>query len=236
MGSFRKRLLVLIIGLVSAAKPVTLAAVLASTRRTVEARAAEQLRSGGSLAEQLIRFRAGQLANGVAVLAADFGFREAVASGDSPTILSAARNNAQRIGADMALLLDTHGRVVVSTAPAAAGTAGSLATLLGDASSVRDQPNFRVFGAHSYQFFLAPVRPPETIAWVAMGFVADDSLAQKIRDLVGSQVAIVTHGFDGVVRVAATLPGAERASALSPAGAVPAAGDPPPLLLLGDAD
>src|ERR1700732_234553 len=206
MGSFRKRLLVLIIGLVIVTQTVTLAAVLASTRRTVETRAAEQLRSGGSLAEQLIRFRAGQLANGVAVLAADFGFREAVASGDSPTILSAARNNAQRIGADMALLLDTRGRVVVSTAPAAAGAAGSLATLLGDASSVRDQPNFRVFGGHSYQFFLAPVRTPETIAWVAMGFVADDALAQKIRDLVGSQVAIVTHGYDGVLRAAATPP------------------------------
>jgi diguanylate cyclase (GGDEF)-like protein len=236
MGSFRKRLLVLIIGLVIVTQTVTLAAVLASTRRTVETRAAEQLRSGGSLAEQLIRFRAGQLANGVAVLAADFGFREAVASGDSPTILSAARNNAQRIGADMALLLDTRGRVVVSTAPAAAGAAGSLATLLGDASSVRDQPNFRVFGEHSYQFFLAPVRTPETIAWVAMGFVADDSLAQKIRDLVGSQVAIVTHGFDGVRRVAATLPAGLRASAFGTAGAFPAASDLPHIIRLGDAD
>src|SRR6204780_5552064 len=118
MGSFRKRLLVLIIGLVIVTQTVTLAAVLASTRSTVEARAAEQLRPGGTLAEQLIRFRAAQLANGVAVLAADFGFREAVASGHLPTILSAARNNAQRIGADMVLLLDTHGRVLASTAPA----------------------------------------------------------------------------------------------------------------------
>ena len=70
MNSFRKRLLVLIIGLVAVTQTVTLAAVLVSTRRTVEARAAEQLRSGGTLAEHLIRFRAGQLANGVAVLAA----------------------------------------------------------------------------------------------------------------------------------------------------------------------
>src|ERR1700694_6221804 len=96
MGSFRKRLLVLIIGLVIVTHTVTLAAVLASTRRTVEARAAEQLRSGGAFAEQLIRFRAGQLANGVAVLAAGFGFREGGASGDSPTLLSAPRNHAPR--------------------------------------------------------------------------------------------------------------------------------------------
>src|SRR2546430_11922422 len=94
MGSFRKRLLVLIIGLGVVTQTVTLAAVLISTRRTVEARAAEQLRSGGSLAEQLIGFRAGQLANGVAVLAADFGFREAASTPQAPTIPSAAPNHA----------------------------------------------------------------------------------------------------------------------------------------------
>ena len=41
MGSFRKRLLVLIIGLVIVTQTVTLAAVLASTAHNVEARAAE---------------------------------------------------------------------------------------------------------------------------------------------------------------------------------------------------
>src|SRR6201993_2702033 len=130
MGSFRNRLLVLIIGLVIVTQTVTLAAVLMSTRRTVEARAAEQLRSGAAFAEHLIRFRAGQLANGVAVLAADFGFREAVASGHSPTILSAARNNAQRIGADIVLLLDTKGALVTSTLPEVAKSHAPLAALV----------------------------------------------------------------------------------------------------------
>ncbi len=168
MGSFRKRLLVLIIGLVIVTQTVTLAAVLASTAHNVEARAAEQLRAGGSFVQQLIRFRAGQLANGVAVLATDFGFREAVASGDVPTILSAARNNAQRIGADIVLLLDTHGGLLASTAPEAAAGDTSLEGLVRDTHGPRDQPSFMVFGRLSYQFFLAPVRTPETIAWVAM--------------------------------------------------------------------
>ena len=229
MGSFRNRLLVLIIGLVIVTQTVTLAAVLISTRQTVEVRAAEELRSGGTLAEHLIGFRAGQLANGVAVLAADFGFREAVASGHTPTILSAARNHAQRIGADLVLVLDTHGRVLASTAAAAADAEGSLAGLLEDAGGSREQPNFRVFGAHSYQFFLAPVRTPETIAWVAMGFVADQALAARIRDLVGSEVAIVTHGAAGLTRVAATLP-------LGAATAFPAASDLPHINRLGAAD
>ena len=227
MGSFRKRLLVLIIGLGVVTQTVTLAAVLVSTRHTVEARAAEQLRSGGAFAEQLIRFRAAQLANGVAVLAADFGFREAVASGDAPTILSAARNNAQRIGADVVLLLDTHGRVLASTAPSAADGAGALASLLEDVLGERDRPLFRVLGENSYQFFLAPVRTPEIIAWVAMGFVADDSLAQRVRDLVGAQVAIVTHGDGGTLLVASTLPPTERRAAFNAALSLPAAGADP---------
>jgi diguanylate cyclase (GGDEF)-like protein len=210
MGSFRKRLLVLIIGLVIVTQTVTLAAVLASTAHNVEARAAEQLRSGGSFVQQLIRFRAGQLANGVAVLAADFGFREAVASGDGPTILSAARNNAQRIGADVVLLLDTQGNLVTSTAPEVGNSHVPLANLLRDTHGPRDQPSFMVFGRRPYQLFLAPVKTPETIAWVAMGFVVDDSLAQRIRDLAGAQVVLVSRGRDGVVPVASTLPAARQ--------------------------
>src|SRR5271170_3785538 len=136
MGSFRKRLLVLIIGLVIVTQTVTLAAVLVSTRRTVEARAAEQLHFGGKLAENLIGFRAGQLANGVGVLAADFGFREAVASGHMPTILSAARNTAQRIHADVVLVLDTHGRLLASTV-AADSAAGALPDLLEEGAGAR---------------------------------------------------------------------------------------------------
>jgi diguanylate cyclase len=207
MGSFRKRLLVLIIGLVIVTQTVTLAAVLASTAHNVEARAAEQLRSGGSFVEQLIRFRAGQLANGVAVLAADFGFREAVASADVPTILSAARNNAQRIGADIVLLLDTQGNLVASTAPEVANSHVPLASLLKDTHGPHDQPSFMVFGKLPYQLFLAPVRTPETIAWVAMGFVMDHSLAQRIQELAGAQVVLVAHGRDGAVPIASTLPG-----------------------------
>jgi diguanylate cyclase (GGDEF)-like protein len=206
MGSFRKRLLVLIIGLVVVTQTVTLAAVLASTAHTVEGRAAQELRSGGSFAQQLIRFRAGQLANGVGVMAADFGFREAVASGDVPTIISAATNNARRIGADMVLLTDTRGKVLASTAPGGIEQGFSLESLLSESRGQRDQPVFRVLADRAYQFFLAPVRTPETIAWVAMGFVVNDAFAQRMRDLIGADVTLVAYGHDGAARIASTLP------------------------------
>ena len=115
MNSFRNRLLVLIIGLIAVTQTVTLVAVLASTRRNVEARASEQLTAGGSYALQLVQFRASQLASGVAVLASDFGFREAVSSSDGPTILSAASNHSRRIDADLLLVVDTQGKLIAST-------------------------------------------------------------------------------------------------------------------------
>ena len=221
MGSFRKRLLVLIIGLVIVTQTVTLAAVLASTRGAVEQRAKEQLGSGASLALQLMRFRAGELANGVSATSADFGFREAVAGGDPLTILDAARNNSRRVGADMVMVLDTRGNVIASTVPVGADASNSIAQLLRDPGA-RDQPAFMVLGSSAYQLVLAPVRTPETRAWVAMGFVADDALAQRIRDLVGSQVALTVYGHDGITHVAATLAADERNQLLAAAG--PASG------------
>jgi diguanylate cyclase (GGDEF)-like protein len=211
MGSFRKRLLVLIIGLLVVTQTVTLAAVLASTAHTVEGRAADELRSGASFAQQLIRFRAGQLANGVGVLAADFGFREAVASGDVPTIISAATNNAQRIGADLVLLTDSRGKVLASTGPGGVQPGSSLESLLNESREQREQPVFRVLADHAYQFVLAPVRTPQTIAWVAMGFVVDDAFAQRMRGLVGAEVTLVAYGPDRVARIASTLPVSQRA-------------------------
>jgi diguanylate cyclase (GGDEF)-like protein len=211
MDSFRNRLLVLLIGLVVVIQTVTLFAVLARTARDVEARAAEQLRSGGSVVQQFVRFRASQLANAVAVLASDFAFREVVANGDPATMLSAARNHSQRVGADLVLLTDTDGRVLVSTAPAASAHDASLGAVVADARSGRDeQTHFAVLGDRAFQFFVAPVRTPETIAWVALGFAVDDRLAERIRDLVGVHVSLIAYDQDGIGRAASTLPMDER--------------------------
>ena len=212
MGSFRKRLLVLIIGLAVLTQTVTLFAVLASTARDVKARGAEQLSADGSFVDQLIRYRAEQLASAVAVLAEDFGFREAVASGDGPTMLSAAGNNARRVGADLVLLINTHGRVLASSAPSEAQVGSSIGGLLPGERGQHDRPRFMVLGQRTYQFFLSPVRTPEIIAWVAMGFAVDDALARNIRDLAGVEVTLGIRGAAGFTRVASSLPPAEQAA------------------------
>ena len=205
MNSFRNRLLVLIIGLIAVTQTVTLVAVLASTRRNVEARAIEQLTAGGSYALQLVQFRASQLASGVAVLAADFGFREAVASSDVPTILSAASNHSRRIDADLLLVLDTAGRLIASTEDVDRGFVTSLDNLVSRALMSPSQAHFAVQSGALYQFFAAPIQAPDTIGWLVMGFAVNDALARRIGELVGVEASVVT--IEGAVgkNVASTL-------------------------------
>jgi len=212
MGSFRNRLLAVIIGLVCVTQTVTLIAVLARTEHSVEERAAKQLIAGSAFVEQLVRFRAAQLASGVAVLAADFGFREAVASGDGPTMLSAAQNDVQRISADLMVLIDNHGHVLASTAQV---SEPALQRLLSAADMAGDSPHVMVLAGRAYQFFLAPVRAPEVIGWVAMGFAIDDTLARRMSELAGTAISLVTRNDAGVTYVASTLDAQSRAALLA---------------------
>jgi len=117
MHSFRRRILLLVVGVVIVTRSVTLFAVLARTSVAIHERAAERLAFGGRTVDQLIRFRNDQLAGAVTVLSADFGFSEAIASGDRPTILSAIENQLTRIDAGFIAVFEPDGAVVASTNP-----------------------------------------------------------------------------------------------------------------------
>jgi diguanylate cyclase (GGDEF)-like protein len=210
MGSFRNQLLVLIIGLIVVTQSVTLIAVLARVAGSVESRAVEQLTSGGNFIDQLLRFRAAQLAGAAGVLAADFGFREAVASGDRATMQSAASNHMRRIGADLMLLADDQGRLLTSTMPVDAGTEGTLRRLIDAADMAADHPHVMAVAGQPYQLFLAEVRAPDTIGWVAMGFAVDDSLARRLSEMTGAQISLVSTGQGHEPFVASTLSNEER--------------------------
>jgi diguanylate cyclase (GGDEF)-like protein len=221
MGSFRNRLLALIIGLVVVTQTVTLIAVLARTAHDVKARAEEQLRSGGTVVRQFIDFRASELSTAVAVLASDFGLREAVASGDAATMMSAAHNHAARIGADLVLLMDARGRVLASSHAVSAEDAELLRRLVAHESAAPTGARIALLGGKAYQLIVAPIRAPVLIGWAAMGFAVDDALASRVRQLVGVQVSFVAHGRNGTRRIASTLAGAGTPAAALRPGAGP---------------
>ena len=67
--------------------------VKAATGDAVRSQAKAQLDVGARVFERLLDVRGRRLADGVQLLAADFGFRDAVASGDSATMRSVLFNH-----------------------------------------------------------------------------------------------------------------------------------------------
>lgn len=206
MHSFRNRILILIIGLVVGTQIVTLVAVSARIGDDVRAQADDQLEAAGAVVGQLMAVRSAQLANAVSVLAADFGFREAVTSGDRATIVSAMDNQLGRIHADLALVLDPDGAALATTGIRGRVDERAVARMMELRSASRERPSFVILGGRPYQFVVVPVRAPQLVAWVAMGFAVDDSVATEVRRLVGLEVAFITVAGNTRHVVATTLP------------------------------
>jgi diguanylate cyclase (GGDEF)-like protein len=212
MDSFRNRLLALIVGLVIATQSVTLVAVLWSTAHESRARADEQLRYGSKVVQQAMRQRAEQLASTVAVLAADAGFKEAVSGGEPATMLSAVTEHATSIPWDLVVFLDADGHLVAASSPYLTAHAPTVQTLMSSVAGGRDAPHLLVVGNRLYQFFVAQVRAPDPIGWVAMGFAVDDALAVHLREQVGRQVSVLAGEAPHRRLVASTLAAPQRAA------------------------
>jgi diguanylate cyclase (GGDEF)-like protein len=210
MLSFRNRLLILLIGLLVSAETVTFFTALARTAATERQRADEQLVAGAHIAKRLLEYRERQLANAVAVLATDYGLRDAVSSGDSPTVASALSNHARRVGADVTLALDLDGKVIAS-GEGMRPDPKLVAAINAGADVESGGARFIVSAAGVHQVFIAPVLAPDQIGLVAMGFAVDGRLARELRELVGVEVAFLSGmdqaGISAIGSVPVTLEG-----------------------------
>src|SRR5882672_7236383 len=171
LTSFKNRLLILIVSLMALAQGVTIVLALASIRDAVRADSARQLRAAAD------------------VLVADFAFREVIATTDRATMQSALNNHAGRVGADLAVLYAPDGHVLAATTPALARQASAGLRLPEPGSTAP----FAVVGGRPYQIVFAPLRAPEIIAWVALGFELDQTLAEKLAALAGTDVSFIYH-------------------------------------------
>ena len=115
LGSFRGQILALVVGLVTLILSAALFAVVVRTRAEVEQQAVRQMRSAADTAREMLRFRGNQLTGAAEVLTSDYGFKEAVSSGDTLTVISAIKNQRARIGADAIIVLSPDARLIAST-------------------------------------------------------------------------------------------------------------------------
>jgi diguanylate cyclase (GGDEF)-like protein len=201
LTSFKNRLLILIVSLMALAQGVTIVLTLASIRSAVRAESIRQLAATRAMLDRTLAERARLLRAAADAMVGDFGFREAVATGDTPTMQSALGNHAERIGADLAVLYTPGGRVLTATTQELAQQAG-VGLRLPESKGVAP---FAVVGGQPYQIVFAPLRAPQVIAWVALGFALDRPLAQQLAALAGTEVSFVYRESDGSNGTISTL-------------------------------
>ncbi|MBT8079461.1 MAG: EAL domain-containing protein [Gammaproteobacteria bacterium] len=204
--SFRSKLLLLTIVPLVLAQAVTLFAVMRTAEHDIDRRATESLVIGGSVVAEFLRSRGEQLRTSVEVLAADFGLKQAAATGDAGTIRSVLENHSQRVGADIGMLLDVEGALVSSSVGTTIPGRTGIRNLIPVREDATSKQSTAVIDGHTYHVFAVRLRAPLTIGWVVLGFRLDAELADKIADLTGMDVSILSISGDERQIVATTLP------------------------------
>jgi diguanylate cyclase (GGDEF)-like protein len=158
----RTRLTVLYGGLFSLALALIAVALYLVLAAAAERQVREELTASSTVYQRLWDMRSRELGNAAGVLARDFGFREAVATGDPGTVTSALGNLKSRLGLGVAFMVNIDGSVVGLDDPRFRKDAAQLWTAL-DAG---EEGGIASLGGEPHQVVSAPVLTPTLAGWV----------------------------------------------------------------------
>lgn len=126
----------------------------------------------------------------------DFGFRTAYAAQDPATLFDAALNVMDRSmeSADMLLIVDLDGRVVIDTQTQGMDQlTGSWQQLLSaaDASEEGRSDMIIAIDGRPFQVIALPLYLPRQVAWIMGGFALDQEFVDRVKETTVSEVSIV---------------------------------------------
>ncbi|MCZ2498477.1 EAL domain-containing protein [Xylophilus sp. Kf1] len=178
-----------------------------------------ELQQAEKVFNQIVQSHRDQLSQAAAVVAADFGFREAVATRNQGTIVSALRNTGERIRADLVMLLDLDARTVADTRISEEeGARFPYPDLIAQARRNGTASNIIQLDGRLYELVVVPVKAPVTIGWVAMGFEIDARFISLLTSTMALDVSFLGQAVGGGWTVlASSLPPATAANLIAPA-------------------
>lgn len=128
------------------------------------------------------------------ILAADFAFREAIATEDKQTIISALLNHSARFRASAMFLLSTDNQLIADTVGLEQSHAQfPFPDLLESAEGEGTATAIVILNGRLYQMVVVPVLAPTPIGWLVSGFVIDDKFAINLKSLTGLEVSLLTR-------------------------------------------
>jgi diguanylate cyclase (GGDEF)-like protein len=193
------RIVALFLGLLLLVQLAGFAVVRVSINQNARSLLSQDLELGERVWARLLAQRAQKLLLGASVLAADYGFRAAAASGDNDTLRSALDNHGARIGATLTAMLAPD----LSTRALGEGTSGeALAALRPVAARLAEQGSaLMLVAGQPYQVVMVPMKAPLLVGYVVIGFALDQALIDDMHAVSGLHAAILVRTALGPERV-----------------------------------
>jgi diguanylate cyclase (GGDEF)-like protein len=206
--SLRARIAFVVVLLMLAAQAAAYVVISSVIERNAASNAQDQLAVAERVFRQVLRSNGEKLTQAATVVAADFGFREAVATHHESTVVSALKNHGDRIDADLVILADLDGKLIAdSRGYKRGGESFPFHALMHTATHGNERSAIGVIDGRLYQLVAVPVKAPLPVAWVGMGFLIDDRMAREMASLTSLDVSFLDQRSDGRWNtLASTLP------------------------------
>ena len=151
----------------------------------------QELLLGRGVFQRALEQNQQQLIQAARVLAADYGFREAVASQDAGTIESALQSHRSRIRADLSLAATLEGQLLADSRSGTSRGDFPFPTLLQRARDNGAASDIVSLDGQAYQLVVVIVRAPLPVAVVAMAFLIDGEVVSDLHKLTGLQISFL---------------------------------------------
>ena len=195
---FRTRLMLVLLTVVIVSQLATGVAFLRATQNDILAKGSQRLEVGANVLQQLLDSRGEQLRDNVAILADDFGFKSAVSTQDTETLYSVLANHGDRANADMVFLSGLDGHIMASSHHPQ-DSPMPFPQLLARARQEGTAVSVVIAEGQPYEFALLPVRAPNLIGWVGMGFLINEAVTKEINALTGLEISVVNYRDNGEI-------------------------------------
>lgn len=192
--SFRTRILVFFLGLLILVQAAVFLAVNTANIKNARTQIDDALQVTAGVFGRLIRERNQRLLEAVRLLSSDFAFKEAYATHDHNTVLSALENHRGRIRADVMMLVSVDNTVLVDTLhPDMTAVPFPFQELIKTAenSEYGEAASMIFIDERPYQMVVVPLFTPLPDAWICIGFLIDDNFVKDLQRLTQSHVSLL---------------------------------------------
>lgn len=217
---FRTKLTIFIGAILVAVQLVNTVSVYTSTRQNALDQAGNQLAFASDILNRQLDELTSQFAEGARVVTLDFGFREAIAAGDSATQRSVIRNLRDRIAADRVMLISLEDEILFDTHENSISRMFPFVSMIETADEEGQAVAIASIEDTLYRLVIVPVLAPEPIAWIGVGLEINDALAGRLRTQapVPMDVTFALRSNDAWRLVGSTLEAENRQALADKAG------------------